>query len=142
MSFEWSIYRNIAQELFDSALTVTDATQTGLREGRFRLCISAAYYAAFQTAKEYLIERNFYYPSDDASRSGHIYVIRTFDMVRDVKAKTIKTDLDIIRRYRVVADYEKVFQTKDSNDPEDIATRTLAKSQLVIELVKKLQRQK
>jgi phosphoribosylformylglycinamidine (FGAM) synthase PurS component len=142
MDFEWFEYYEVAQELYDLALNNSDSSQARKNQARLRSSMSRAYYAALQISKEYLVERSFYYPSQDESRTTHVYIIRAFLSVRDPKARMIKQALEMLRDNRVLADYEKVFPLKIDETIQDKAQDSLAKAKLVIELIKKLQRQK
>jgi uncharacterized protein (UPF0332 family) len=141
MSFNWAYCREVAQQLYDEAKKLQE-TNSELREAKFRAAISRAYYAAYQTAKDFLIAKNYYYPSNDESRSDHAYVIQTFNKLQDVKKDRIRTDLYTLRQARVSADYESVFDSDIASSLESAAEAALSYSLRVIENIKKLQKQK
>jgi hypothetical protein len=142
MDFEWFEYYEVAQELYDLAVNNNDPSQARKNQARLRSSMSRAYYAALQISKEYLVERSLYYPSEDESRTSHAYIIQAFISVRDSKVKMIRQGLAMLRDNRVLADYEKVFPLEINETIQDKAQDSLAKARHVIELVKKLQRQK
>jgi HEPN domain-containing protein len=141
MSFEWTVFKDNAQRFYELGLEQTERPE--ISEGLFRSCISRAYYSAYQYAKEYLINIGSYYPSQDESRSDHIYVINRFNLVKDQKASFIFNDLNWLRRYRVASDYSKAFEVQGQKpNTEKSAKEALNAANRVIENIKKLQRQK
>lgn len=105
MSFDWSEYLNLAQELVESA----EQTESPIsREGKFRTAISRAYYAAFCTARNYLRDQD-----GDASiierGNVHSYVRNEFRASSDRRRRTIGEGLARLLTYRQNADYEDTW---------------------------------
>jgi hypothetical protein len=138
MEFEWIGYYDAAQDFYNMAINITDASQNRKKQAYLRSSISRAYYAALQNGKEYLVEQNMYYPTELEKRAIHIYILDSFRLLRDPRGGKIRDGLEIIRNHRAKADYEKVFPLKKSDTLEKIAQQTLAQARFVMELIAKL----
>jgi len=98
MSFDWSEYFNLAQELIGK--TATPAGQ----EARQRSALSRAYYAAFCQARNHLRdEEGHSYP---AGGQVHTYVCNQFRNSPDPTRKQIGHDLNRLRIDRNKVDYD------------------------------------
>ncbi len=99
MSFNWSEYLTLAQEL---AGRVAGSSQ----EARFRSAISRAYYGAFCSTKNYLKNHDY-----DIPKSGEAHkVVR--DILANMKGqifKQIESNLARLWKDRKNADYEDQF---------------------------------
>lgn len=97
MSFDWSDYLGLAQELF----TYRASSYT---EARLRTVISRAYYATFVKARNYLrYKEGVRIPS---RQNPHLFVIVYFRNKPDKVRQRIADNLDLMRRYRNEADYD------------------------------------
>jgi hypothetical protein len=99
MTFDWSQYLQLSREL--AGLEPTPASQ----EAKFRSAISRAYYAAFNTAVDYIeaIEGVDYLP---ASTEKHFDVRRYFFAQKNKVSQQIADDLNYLRSQLNKADYE------------------------------------
>lgn len=96
MTFNWSEYLNLAQEL---AQATTD-------EAKLRAAISRAYYAAFIKARNFLQEREgLTIPTENT----HKYVINQFKNSSDPVRIKIGRRLLRLRGFRNQADYDNIF---------------------------------
>lgn len=97
MSFDWSQYLNLAQELAGE-LTLSN------REARLRSSVSRAYYAAFCTGRNHLRDRE----GDTIPLGGqsHIYVRDQFRNSANRVRKQIGEYLNRLRIRRNKADYD------------------------------------
>jgi uncharacterized protein (UPF0332 family) len=106
MSFHWSEYLDVAQELAEQAKNAP----AELQEARYRASISRAYYAAFGKARDHLrFHENIQEPRPLVSSIGeriniHQYVRETF-MSRPGQ-EGIGADLNRMRLYRNAVDYD------------------------------------
>ena len=106
MSFHWSEYLDVAQELAEQAKHAPPE----LQEARYRASISRAYYAAFGKARDHLrFNENIQEPRPLVSSTGerlsiHQYVRETF-MSRPGQ-EGIGADLNRMRLYRNRVDYD------------------------------------
>ncbi|HID61452.1 MAG TPA: HEPN domain-containing protein [Anaerolineae bacterium] len=98
MSFDWSEYFALAQEL------VGQATSPSSQEARLRSAISRAYYAAFCKARNYLRDRE----GHSIPRGGqvHRYVRNQFKKSSDKVRKEVGENLNRLRKDRNKADYD------------------------------------
>lgn len=106
MSFHWSEYLDVAQELAEQAKHAPPE----LQEARYRASISRAYYAAFGKARDHLrFHENIQEPRPLVSSTGeriniHQYVRETY-MSRSGQ-EGIGADLNRMRLYRNRVDYD------------------------------------
>lgn len=106
MSFNWSEYFDVAQELFEQA-----KHSSPHQEAKLRIAISRAYYAAFGMARDHLRSKDrIWEPRTLTNAKGervsvHEYVIDQFINSLDSKRAEIGVNLDRLRRYRNAADY-------------------------------------
>jgi uncharacterized protein (UPF0332 family) len=98
MSFDWSEYLNLAQELAGQA--VSPASQ----EARLRASISRAYYAAFCKSRNYLRDKEG--RRVPSGVRAHRFVQDEFKRSSDRVRKQIGYDLDRLRSDRNKADYD------------------------------------
>ncbi len=98
MSFDWSAYFNLAQEL------ARKPARSPRKEALLRTAISRAYYAAFIQARNYLRDTEGHLIS--ASSDVFIYVKNEFYNSSDLARKAIGKKLNLLRRYRNKADYD------------------------------------
>ncbi len=103
MKFDWSEYFNLAEELGD----------VNNNEAQKRSSISRAYYAAFCTARNYLID-------DLGCQAGrdenvHKYVAQKFQDNNNRKMREIGNDLSRLRQLRNKADYEDTIFNINQN---------------------------
>lgn len=101
MTFEWAQYLNVAREL----ASVKSDPPTD--EARSRSAISRAYYAAFCTARNFLLNRE----GLTISRSGraHGEVRRGFLKSSDKAKKQVANRLKQLKEFRRRADYDDEF---------------------------------
>jgi hypothetical protein len=106
MSFDWSEYLDLAQEL------VGQIAGPASQEARSRTALSRAYYAAFKKAYNYLrgLDSSIVFVRQDI----HTYVIEKFLYSPDNLCKEIGANLDRLRRERNRADYEDTIPQLDS----------------------------
>lgn len=97
MSFNWSEYLQLAQEL------VQTASRTPHQEARLRCAISRAYYAAFCSARNHLRDRENH--TIPLTGQAHMYVINAFRRSLDPARVRLGLDLDRLRIDRGRADY-------------------------------------
>ena len=100
MSFNWSEYLDLAQQLAGKAKI--SATQ----ESRLRSAISRGYYAAFIQARNYLRDRE---GLTIPTRNTHEYVINQFRNSPDLDRQEIGNTLKRLKINRNQADYEDTF---------------------------------
>lgn len=98
MSFDWSEYLSLAQEL--AGQTVSPASQ----EAKLRAAISRAYYAAFCKARNHLRDREGYVIP--IGGQAHVYVRDQFKNSPDRLRSQIGHNLDRLRRHRNMVDYD------------------------------------
>ena len=98
MTFDWSEYLKLAQEL------AGDAANSPNEEAKLRSSVSRAYYAAFCKARNHLrdIDGNQIPPKVNV----HTYVRNQFKNSSDKSRKKIGNDLNRLRLRRNKADYE------------------------------------
>lgn len=98
MSFDWSEYLELAQELAGEGASPTS------EEAKLRSSVSRAYYAAFCKARNHLrdIERQ----TIPKGGKVHAYVRNQFKDSTDRPRKKIGNDLDRLRLRRNKADYD------------------------------------
>jgi uncharacterized protein (UPF0332 family) len=86
MPFRWSEYLDLAQELLSRDLSPASD------EAKLRAAVSRAYYAALQSAKTRLIEKD-YYPNIPTGGPIHRFVIDQFRDHPEEARKKIGIDL-------------------------------------------------
>lgn len=107
MSFVWSEYLNLAQEL--AGKTAISASL----EAKLRSAISRAYYAAFIEARNHLQDKeNHTIPFDV---NPHEYVRIQFEQSQDKKRQKIGKKLNYLRIARNKADYNNTFSKLSEN---------------------------
>jgi uncharacterized protein (UPF0332 family) len=99
MSFDWSEYLHLAQELTGQAVTPPS------QEAKLRSAISRAYYAAFCLARNHLLDKGYPVPTDGRA---HKYVPQKFKSRPDLSHRQIGENLDRLREDRRKADYDNV----------------------------------
>lgn len=97
MNFSWSDYLTVAYELSSMATT------SSFQEAKMRSAISRAYYAAFCTARNYLVFKGYVIPPGE---NVHWRVIDEFSHSTDVTAQEIGRLLRHMKSIRNAVDYE------------------------------------
>ena len=103
MSFNWTEYFDVAQELYEQA-----KKSPVYQEAKVRIVISRAYYSAFGMARDHLRykERISEFQQMNGERANiHEHVRKTFANSTDLKRAEIGANLDRLRKYRNIADY-------------------------------------
>ena len=106
MSFQWSEYLDVAQQLAEQARNAPPE----LQEARYRASISRACYAAFGKARDHLrFQENIQEPRPLVSSAGerlniHQYVRETF--MNRPGLEGVGADLNRMRLYRNRVDYD------------------------------------
>lgn len=119
MTFNWSEYLNLAQELTGSATTPSS------QEAKLRSAISRAYYAAFIQARNFLRDREgLTIPLENT----HQYVINQFKNSHDRVRKKVGGRLFRLRQARNEADYKDavVGLVQNSQDALTLARRVIS----------------
>jgi hypothetical protein len=101
MSFDWTNYLNLAQELTGSPIAPSN------EEAKLRSAISRAYYAAFIKARNYLRDQERYLTP--AGGNPHYDVPLQFQQSSDAARRAIGVNLNRLRKDRNVADYADRF---------------------------------
>lgn len=101
MSFDWSEYLNLANEL------ANQATVPAYQEAKLRAAISRSYYAAFINARNYLRDKQGI--SIPKIGDAHGYVSQQFELSVDPVRRTLGENLVRLRIYRRQADYVDKF---------------------------------
>lgn len=101
MSFDWTEYLDLAQQLAGSVATASIGT-----EAKYRAAISRAYYAAFCKSRNYL--RDIDGTPIPKSGDAHRFVKNEFKSSADTVRQSIGKDLDRLRIERNKADYDDV----------------------------------
>jgi uncharacterized protein (UPF0332 family) len=99
MSFNWSDYLTLAQELAGKA-TVSSP------EAKFRSAISRAYYGAYCSTRNYLIREGYEFPK---LGTAHKQVRKMLRKKGDDISKQIASNLARLWNDRINADYEDQF---------------------------------
>ncbi len=104
MTFDWSEYLKLAQEL------AGDAANSPNGEAKLRSSVSRAYYAAFCKARNHLrdIDGNQMLLKDPPTVNVHTYVRNQFKNSSDKSRKKIGNDLNRLRLHRNKVDYEDI----------------------------------
>jgi uncharacterized protein (UPF0332 family) len=100
MSFDWSEYLTLAQELTSASIS------SPIQEAHLRAAISRAYYAAFCKARNYLLNKDGYKPRNT---NAHQDVIMKFEGSVDLGRRKVGTLLRSLRGLRNIVDYEEIF---------------------------------
>ncbi len=126
MSFHWSEYLDLAQELTRESLA------SPLREAMFRTAISRAYYAAFGQARNRLVIID----GEEIPRGAntHQHVINTFEDSNDSRRRTIGHLLHHLRSTRNAADYESIFR----RDLRGVTRGALGEAEEIIRMLETL----
>ncbi len=101
MSFDWSEYLYLGQELFGTP------TKPFSERTKFRVIISRVYYAAFGVARNYLRDNTPHVTS--TRKDAHWDVINQFLYDTNTVRRTIGKDLRNLFEYRKQADYDDDF---------------------------------
>ena len=102
MTFDWSEYLKLAQEL------AGDAANSPNEEAKLRSSVSRAYYAAFCKARNHLrdIDGNRILSVDPPKVNVYTYVRNQFKNSSDKSRKKIGNDLNRLRLRRNKVDYD------------------------------------
>lgn len=122
MSFDWSHYLVVAEELF------REAENTTYKDASFRCAISRAYYAAFHSAKIKLYDKWNVPVSRDAGAHREVK-----EYYEKKNMKMIALNLERMRIDRNKADYSDVVK-----DLKTVAQETLRRANKVISALSKL----
>lgn len=101
MSFDWSEYLTLAQELTSAAAT------SPIQEAHLRTAISRAYYAAFWKARSFLLDKDGY--QTPKGINAHWDVLNKFEGSSDMRRRKVGTLLRSLKGLRNIADYEATF---------------------------------
>jgi uncharacterized protein (UPF0332 family) len=120
MSFDWLDYLRLAQ-----FLTGVSKNSPG-QEANFRAAVSRAYYAAFCKARNYLrdVDKD---SQVTGTRDIHGYVLDQFMKSPDKIRGRIAINLERLRRYRNMADYDDTMTINQAN-----VLKTLKQAEQVI----------
>lgn len=99
-AFDWSEYLTIADDLRGAR------APTASEEARNRAAVSRAYYAAFCSARDYLVDLGEISPARDDEPRLHGDVMRRFKQASDGRRVKIGRWLDTMRAARNQCDYE------------------------------------
>ncbi len=111
MTFDWSEYLKLAQEL------AGDDASSPSEEAKLRSSVSRAYYAAFCKARNHLrnIDKHKKILSETPPKVNvHKYVRNQFKDSTDESHKKIGGDLDRLRVFRNAADYDDLVSGLES----------------------------
>ena len=125
MSFDWAQYLDLSQSLVDS---VDGST---LDEAKLRCAISRAYYAAFCSARNFLVASD----SRLGEGMGHTEVRREFQLRRGRAGRFVARTLVEMAIRREDADYRNSYPHFDLKGH---AGRSLADAKIVIESIARL----
>jgi hypothetical protein len=122
MSFDWLDYLIIARQLYQEA----NQAEAILQEGKYRIAISRAYYAAYIIARNHLrdVDKLIIPPID-----AHRFVIKTYADDADPIRVDIGDKLQNLKTKRIQADYQDKFRGdigKTAQDMLRIAEETIA----------------
>ncbi len=101
MSFDWSEYLILAQELTSTSIN------SPIQEAHLRAAISRAYYAAFCKARNYLFYKDGY--STPGGINVHWDVVDKFEASSDMTRRRVGALLRSLRGIRNIVDYEEIF---------------------------------
>jgi uncharacterized protein (UPF0332 family) len=152
MSFDWSDYLIIAQELA-SQTTVSSNTRSNIKvqllnvinrtfrkartrsldEAKLRCAISRAYYGAFRKARNHLRDKDHQPPNALLQRNTHQNVINLFNRSSDVNRLMIAQFLKDLRAARNKADYDDAVPHLPG-----LTMTALLQSEQVLDLLKTL----
>ena len=104
MSFNWSEYFTLAQELTSKSATST------MQEAMLRSAISRAYYAAFCEARNHLLQKDA--EAIPNRVNVHAFVGKQFEKSSDTVHQKIGRLLHHLRSIRNIADYQDRFYGK------------------------------
>ncbi|MGH7596122.1 MAG: hypothetical protein ACREOI_07195 [bacterium] len=125
MSFDWTEYYTLAQELIGTS------TAPANTEAKMRAAISRLYYAAFCRARNYL--RDHEGLAIPAGSRAHRFVRDTFRNSQDRIRQKVGDRLDKLRVHRNRADYDDAF-----NSLELFVRANLTWAQIVILTIDRL----
>lgn len=128
MSFDWLDYLQLAQFLAGVS------KNTPGQEANFRTAVSRAYYAAFCKARNYLrdVDKD---TQVTGTRDIHSYVLDQFMKSPDPIRGKIAVNLERLRRYRNMADYDDTMTINQTN-----VVKTLKQAEQVIADLNSLER--
>jgi uncharacterized protein (UPF0332 family) len=101
MSFNWSDYLTLAQEL------TSESINSPLEEAHLRAAISRAYYAAFCTARNFLSDKDGY--STPGGTNVHRDIVDKFEASSDMTRRKVGALLRSLRGIRNIVDYQEAF---------------------------------
>ncbi len=139
MSFDWSEYLKVAQELVEQA---KESTSSADNEAKVRAAVSRAYYAAFGMARNHLRNKDrIPEPRPLVNRANervniHRYVREKFQNSSDAVRQEIGQNLERMSDNRNAADYDKYHIIFNNSDL--ITKATLAWARQVLSALKRL----
>ena len=125
MSFDWIDFLRIAK-VFEQ-----DADKTSISDAMYRTAISRAYYASFNSARLFLIDKGML--RSDERENIHYRVIEVFQQDPSDDWRQIGTWLERMRRDRNEADYDQRFR-----DLSKRCRRTVKRAEELIALLDSL----
>lgn len=131
--FNWREFHTIAKYLHENYEDIADITP----EAAYRSAIGRAYYAAFNTARNFAKEE-FEVDTSGATRESHKEIIKLFNLFKNENSEYSKIafDLNRMKEYRKSADYKKIFP---KTDPNTAAKLTLKYSENVMDVLSNIQ---
>ncbi|SRR6266568_6675526 len=156
MSFDWSDYLIVAQELTSQTAassknrskikvklldfinrayygTFKKVRRRSLDEAKLRCAISRAYYGAFRKARNHLRDKEGYTPKDLERGNTHQIVINLFDKSSDIDRQMVGQFLRDLRSARNRADYDDAVPHLPG-----LTMTVLLQSEQVIDILKTL----
>jgi hypothetical protein len=124
MSFDWSEYLTVAQELTSKSIN------SPIQEAHLRAAISRAYYAAFCKARNYLSYKDGY--STPGGINVHWDVVDKFETSSDMTRRKVGALLRGLRGIRNIVDYEETFYGNQLGRTQGV----LAEAKQVISLLR------
>lgn len=133
MSFDWSEYFDIAQEL-----AIQAKNNTPHQEAKLRAAISRAYYALFNKARDLL--RRYDKMREPDYVNIHEYVREQFKNSAEQDRQQIGVTLDRMRLFRNIADYELTNVMLNNHNMASTTQANLKLAKDALQLLKRLQK--
>lgn len=135
MSFCWTKYLDVAKELAGQPVNAEVS-----KEARLRTAISRAYYAVFQTLKEYLLEKG---ETPSYKKNVHEWVKERFDLPgNNTIQQRIADDIDQLRKRRNSADYDADYKgwLKERRTMAQEAAKAIEEAERILQNLEELKR--
>lgn len=139
MTFDWSKYYDLAQELIDQAQD--QSIGSDIKEAKLRSALSRVYYACYRTAKNYLIAKSLYSPTRKEQENDHIYVRDQFRDRLNPRKDQVANNLKRLRLERNKADYDDEFGV-DLVGLDKIAKSNMSIGRMTLESLRRLSSQR